>query len=428
MTVVSLLLAVLLTDAKSPPDAAEDEVRTAVDRWIKQLDASALADRSRAERELLDLGPRILPLLPPKELIRGVSTREAVQRIRFQLQRRLAQESARPSRVTVSGEYRLDDLLAEITSQTANPVQLAEDIPASAKMARAWTLDDLTFWDTIDEICDAAHLAPTSHPENDVLLLAAAPANQRQPVICRTGVLRAVIREASRQPVAGDPTRMLIRLQGELAFEPRLRPLFVHFKAGDFSAADPDGKPIENWNPQARYELPMAGASRRTHLIWDFVAPANAVPKSLTMKGRLLVQLAAATEPIRFDELATNKEILRRRGGVSVRLHQTEFAEAESATRSAKVKITVSYDAGGPAFESHRTWVYHNSAWIEQGKRRFPFTDFDTLQQTDGSVQLEYRFKNLPHGDGLKFVYEAPTLLLDVPFDVEFEEVEITVK
>src|SRR5262249_22720000 len=102
-----------------------------------------------------------------------------------------------------------------------------------------------------------------------------------------------------------------------------------------------------------------------------------------------------------------------------------EFAEAESGKQSASVKITVSYETGGPAFESHRTWVYHNAAWLEDGERRVPFSDFDTLLQGDGSVQLEYHFSDLPRRDGLKFVYEAPTLLLDVPFDLEFSDVQV---
>lgn len=425
MTVVGLLLAVLLSAGTAAADDPVDELQADVERWIKQLDAPALAERREAERQLLDLGPRILRCLPPPDLIRSASSKDAVNRIQIQLQRRLASDSAKASRVTLSGEFSLPELLTEITKQTTNAVHLGKDIPDSATKVRTWKFDKATFWDAIDEICRETKFVPTSHPESAGLMLSPALAGQPQPVICRVGALRAALIEAHHQPVAGDPTKRLLRLRGELAFEPRLRPLFVHFKAGDFSAADPDGQEIANWNPDARYELPMAGASRHTQLTWDFVTPADAVPKTLSLKGRLLVQLAAATEPIRFEKLATNREVLRRRGGVSVRLNQAEFAGDDADDRSATVKITVNYDTGGPAFESHRTWVYHNAAWLEDSRRRYPFTDFDTLSQTDGSVQLEYRFQHLPPPDSLKFIYEAPTLLLDVPFDVEFGDVKV---
>lgn len=425
MTVVGLLLAVMLSAGTAASEDAVDELQTDVERWIKQLDASALAERREAERQLLDLGPRILRWLPPPELIRSASSKEAVKRIRYQLQRRLASDSAKPSRVTLSGEFSLSELLTEITKQTANVIHLGKDIPDAAGKVRTWKFEKATFWEAIDEICRETKLVPTSHPESAGLMLSKARSDQPQPVICRVGALQAALIESHQQPVAGDPTKRLLRLRGELAFEPRLRPLFIHFKSGDFSAADPDGNAIANWNPDARYELPMAGASRHTQLTWDFVTPADAVPKTLSLKGRVLVQLAAATEPIRFDKLATNREVLRRRGGVSVRLHQAEFAGDDAVARSATVKITVNYDTGGPAFESHRTWVYHNAAWLEDSRRRYPFTDFDALGQTDGSVQLEYRFQHLPPPESLKFVYEAPTLLLDVPFDVEFGDVKV---
>lgn len=425
MTVVGFLLAALLAADPTPPAGPPDEVRAEVEKWIRQLDSSSLAERRRAEQELLDLGPKILRWLPPKELVKSAATWEAVQRIGYQLQKRFAQESVRPSRVTIQGVHRLTDLLATITKQTGNPLRIDGDLPESFTSERLWELDNVTFWQAIEKICREAKLSPTSQPDSEGLILSRARDESAPIAVAQTGVLRADVLAAVRQPVTGDPQRTLIRLRGDLAFEPRLRPLFVHFKAGDFQAAKADGELIKNWNPEARYELAMAGASRRTQLTWDFVAATDDVPTSLSLKGKVLVQLAAATEPIRFDRLETEREVLRRRGGVSVRMHQTEFEKSDDGQESARVKISVSYDTGGPAFESHRTWVYHNAAWLEANGRRIPFTDFDTLQQGDGSVRLEYRFQNLPPRESLKFVYEAPTMLLDVPFEIEFEDVAI---
>lgn len=425
MTVVGVLLAALLTADPAAPVDPPDEVRTEVEQWIRQLDSLSLAERRRAEQELLDMGPRILRWLPPKELVKSAATWEAVQRIGIQLQKRFAHESVRPSRVTLRGKYRFADLLTAITKQTGNPLRVEGDLPDVAAADRTWDLGNVTFWEAIDEICRATELSATSQPDSDGLILIPRTTASAPIAVMQTGVLRAEVQTALQQPVTGDPQRSLIRLRAELAFEPRLRPLFVHFKPGDFQATTADGGLIDSWNPEARYELPMAGASRRTQLTWDFVCRSKEVPQSLSLKGKVLVQLAAATEPIRFDRLETDREVLRRRGGVSVRLHQTEFSKTEEGQEAARVKISVSYDAGGPAFESHRTWVYHNAAWLEANGRRIPFTDFDTLQQGDGSVRLEYRFKNLPPRESLKFVYEAPTMLLDVPFEIKFEDVAV---
>lgn len=422
MTIVSLLLAMLISAA--PADAERDPVRDAVAKWIQQLESPALADRRQAERELLDLGPKILPLLPPQDLLPGPASREAAKRLRIALQRRLAVDSARPSRVTLAGEFALPKVLAEITRQTNNRLRLADHLPENSLSRRTWNFADVTFWDAIDALCDKTNLAPTMAPDSDAVLLIEAPPNANPPRVQRIGVLRLALADVSRQPIKGNSEQELIRIQGDLLFEPRLRPLFVHFQAGDFSAKADGEKILPAWNPKARYELPMAGASRRTHVTWDFVARTADAVEELSLHGKLLVQLAAAAEPIAFD-LPAKQELLRRRGGVSVRLFPTEFAGSKDDTRDATVKISVSYETGGPAFESHRTWVYHNAVWIEAGEKRLPFADFETLMQVDGGVQLEYRFKNLPAAGPLKFVYEAPTLMLDVPFEVEIRHVTV---
>lgn len=428
MTVITVLLAVLITETDVPSTEPVDEVRAAVQRWIEQLEAPTLAERFRAERELLDLGPKILPWLPAKELLPGANSREAVPRIRHLLQKQLAHDSVKPTQVNLSGNLTLAELVAEITKQTGNRLRLAKDLPASLTESRIGKFEQATFWETIDTLTEKLPLRAVSHPDSDELFLEVRPAETPPPVFSRNGVLQVELAQVTRHEIIGDASRKLIRLQGELAFEPRLRPLFVHFRAGEFFAITNQDLRLDNWNPGARYELPMAGASRRTKIQWDFVTMADAIPQTVALQGKLLVQLAAATEQIRFDQLATRQEILRRRGGVSVRMHQAEFTDGPNGTRSAKVRVTVSYETGGPAFESHRTWVYHNAAWLEDPHRRYPLTDFDTLQQTDGNVQLEYRFDNLPPDEALKFVYEAPTLLLDVPFDIIFPQVAVEVE
>ncbi len=420
MTVAGLLLTVLLGWA-DPVAEPVDELQATIQTLIRQLEASTLLERARAERELNELGPKILRWLPPKELLPGPASRAAVDRLRNQLQRRLATDSAKPSRITIDGTDRLDELLAEISRQTGNPTRLAAEPPETTHV---WKLENRTYWTAIDEICRLAKLTPR-FPGN-AAGLELVPSEREIPpgTICHAGVLRGVVTSATVQPIAGQAAHRLVRVEGELAFEPRLRPLFVHFQAGSFTATGPGKKSLSAWNPAAKYELPMTDASRRTTFRWDFLAPADDLPEEIAIQGRVLVQLAAATEEIRFDLPAKQGEVLRRRGGVSVRLQEAELTGDDNSS-SARLTVTVSYDTGGPAFESHRTWVYHNAAWIEADKTRLPLTDFDALLQTDGSVQLEYRFRDLPKDKPLRFVYEAPTLLLDVPFDVAFERVEV---
>ena len=54
------------------------------------------------------------------------------------------------------------------------------------------------------------------------------------------------------------------------------------------------------------------------------------------------------------------------------------------------VQIAVSYETGGPAFESHRTWIYHNRVYLETktGTRIERSKSFTTELQADGGVAV----------------------------------------
>jgi hypothetical protein len=54
------------------------------------------------------------------------------------------------------------------------------------------------------------------------------------------------------------------------------------------------------------------------------------------------------------------------------------------------------------------------------------FTDFETTQQSDGAVAVDYRWRKLPApANQYRFVYEAPTLILDLPIEVELQEIPV---
>ena len=91
----------------------------------------------------------------------------------------------------------------------------------------------------------------------------------------------------------------------------------------------------------------------------------------------------------------------------------------------------MTYDTGGPAFESHRSWILHNEVYLEDpaGKRVPLNGGSETTQQGDGSLGIEYRFVDLP--DPLPeytFVYVAPTLIVDVPIEFEIQSVPVKPK
>lgn len=426
--------------ADEPAPSTLTTRRAAVEALIKQLDSQTLAERSQAERSLLDLGPEVLTYLPAPELTSGYAVPESLKRIRFQLERRAARESALASHVRLSGELSVAALLNEFTTQTRNRVELADDARALATQSLRVDFDDRPFWECLDDICARLKLQSVFNAQQGVLQLRPrVPKDRVELMVQRTGPFRLAIHSAEVRPIVGSMSTRLLRISGTVGLEPRLRPLFLHFAAADLTARRADGQQqtdeqlLEPWNPAAKYELPVGDAGRDVPVQFDYVFPKRADSAkeddrlSVDVRGRLAVQLAAGTERIVFDQTAQTPGTARRRGGVTVRLRDVAFEPLPEDRLRAGIKVTVGYDAGGPAFESHRTWMFHNAVYFENATRqRFDFTDYDTSLQANGAVGVDYRWEKLPGpATQYHFVYEAPTLILDLPLEVKLDALPI---
>ena len=101
---------------------------------------------------------------------------------------------------------------------------------------------------------------------------------------------------------------------------------------------------------------------------------------------------------------------------------------ADSSGLNAEIGLSVSYDTGGPAFESHRTWIFHNAAYLEtKGGVKTSFTNFETTQQSDGAVGVTYFWSKLAEPrEQYRFVYEAPTLIINVPVEIDLSKIPVT--
>jgi len=423
----SLICGWMLVIAHASDASDRAAIRHRVEELINQLDAPTLVERSRAERQLLELGTDSLLYLPSLELVESVSRREAIRRLRPQLERRAAEASVRVSRVTLKGDFSLQDLITEIVRQTRNQVQLSPDTISATdpKISIDWS--EKPFWDCLEIVCQRFALGWTFQSNQPVLELSANTIKEKPLASSSAGPIRVAVERSEIRSIFGDEKAQLLRLSGSIAVEPRLRILFLTMAASDLKSQTHDGAAIQTFNPGAKYEFPLGENGREIHLQWDFRIPIGMNFDQVSIGGKLKCLIAAATERIVFDQKSINVGVVRRRGAVSVRLRKVDLTDVSSQEQDAEVGIVVSYDQGGPAFESHRSWIFHNATYLEtESKPRIPFTDFDMTQQTDGAVSLDYRWKNLAgQWKQYQLVYEAPTLLTELPFEFHLNDVRI---
>lgn len=414
------------------PATRDSAVSREVGQLLRDLDAASRATRQAAEKRLLELGPAVVSHLPPPELLPNAAVRDAVARVRIELERRQARASIEPSRVTLRGIRPLRDWIAELTRQSGNAIDVSDVAADVLDRPVGLQMEGEPFWNAVALLSTRTETRLRSDRTSRRLRLdASGPAagDRELSADYRTPFRIAATSVQSRE-IAGRTDRQLVRIGLEVTPEPRLRPLFVQFAASDCTAKAGDRELLPH-NPDASYELPVAEGGGRFPITLDFVAPAKLDREPLRIRGRFNITTAAGSEAIRFSELAqavTNRlGVARRRGGVTVTLHKAAFAKAELRGHEARVAVSVAYDSGGPAFESHRQWMLHNEVFLEtsDGQRVALNGGHETSRQADGAIAVEYRFVNLPDPlPNYQFVYVAPTLIIDVPVDFELRGIK----
>lgn len=401
-----------------------------VQELVGRLDSPSRKDRTAARESLLKLGPAALPWLPPIDTLKTASPREAVRQIRTVLEREAARESLAPSIVQLPGPMPLREAVRMIEQQTRNAIDV-RDVPTKtlAKMVDLGT-DELSFWHAMDELISQTGLRYTEPKAAATLRLEAAPEGMKlQHNVAYSGAWRILASEIELRPIFGSQDSQIARITFDVMAEPRLRPLFLTIASKEFAASDGGDRLLPSFTPDASRELPFG--DRRDRLVFseDFRIPLTAKIQSLDLRGKIASLVAASEEPFEFPISAGQRPIAKRNGGVNVTLQKVQFSAQQDGLQQAHAEIVVAYDSGGPAFESHRTWMFHNRAFVvaEDG-RHFPFTaPLSTLRQTDGAVSVGYNFDGLPAKSGqLHFVYFAPTLIVDASIEFAFSGIRVT--
>jgi hypothetical protein len=441
MAGIALLLTIALPSRGGDSPATAD-LEPEVRRLLLELGSETRATRVAAEKRLLELGPAVLPHLPPPELLPTVSVREAVNRVRQELERRYAHDSTQAARVSLKGTAPLDDWLTAIVRQTRNHLE-SGSLPRDLR-ARSFDLDVSArdFWPTLDELASRAGFEfAYAATRRELKLTLRDPAIRRAPrAVAYAGPFRLLAPPASIVPVgepkAGAdlrPRKQLARVVLFVQPEPRLRPLFLQYTTAGIAAQTGKSTPLKPFSPEANYELPVTENGGQSRIQLDYFLPPGERVHALDLSGRFRMTMAADSAAIRFTDIQKHPAgktigIERRQGGVTVALERVRTERTQTDQRALFVRVTVAYDSGGPAFESHRTWMLHNEVFLEgaDGVRLPVNGGYEMTLQADGAVGMEYRFVGLPDPlPAYAFVYVAPTLIVDVPVEFVLKSVLI---
>lgn len=399
-----------------PLQMSEPQLPVLVAQKIRQLSSRQLEVRQTAEKGLVELGPEALPFLPSPEILGDASSRDALRRVRQQLEMLRAREAAQPSRITLSGSLTASRLEAEFLKQTSNRVHLLTNSPATTYTIN-W--QGLTFWEAIANLLEVSDLAIDPDSMGSTLTLISSTKSAAERSVIPSGPFAWSVESIEQKPLSGTPGS-IARLHIRVRTEPRLDPLFVFVNSQDWQVnalvktageKEPALEKLNLWNPSARYELVAGSVQQGTTFTIDAILPEGKIPGEFQISGKALIHTGLVKQEFDFaaNRLKPGQSI--RRGGVTITIRAVSAPETKPAT----IELSTAYDVSGPAFESHRAWVFHRQAWIERGKTGTlePFVELNVTQAAAGITMAEFTFAN-PLTESDTFVYSAPLLLSDL--------------
>jgi hypothetical protein len=434
----SLLLLGAVALAQASADVPGGDLAARVERLVRQLDAPQLAERNAAEEELATLGPDILRLLPQTAHALSAEAELRLARIRLKLQQAQAAASLQPSRVTLHGEAMpLAKILAAIQEQTGNRIVDARP-QATARLSDPKLKVDfheVPFWRALDQVLDQAGL--TIYPFGDDHAARAVPAVAAEAL--RSGrasyagpfrfevtsvLAQRDLRRAAQSGTGPIGRRAIgvLRLELEVAWEPRLRPIVFRQRLADVRAIDDRGEPLGVLSSQADLEVPVEPGPIAKVLSIPLALPPREVRKIARLEGTLEALVPGKPEGFRFQNLAGAKNVEQRIAGATVLLEQVR-----KAPKGWEVQILLRFDRTEGALQSHRNWVLRNPAFLQgrDGKRIAPVPSPETTQRDASAVGIRYVFADQGPLDQYAFVYETPTAIFSLALEYEIKDVPL---
>ena len=406
----------LPAETKQPEADLKAEVR----RLIYQLDADERADREAAEKELVELGSEVLSLLPPVTPRTPAEVKERLGRIRKTLETANAKSISTPTLVTFEGEMALSDALAVIEAQTGNRVVGAERLNGQVEVA----FDKATYWQALDELLDQSDLDINAFGgQQGALVLQARPETS----VARfgRGVYSGVFRmEALRLEARRDllnPVVNVLQLTLGIAWEPRISPIALRQQLSDIEITDDRGKTLEITGRQGTRNVPVQYGVSAVDFGLPLTLPEREAKKLASVNGRFTALVPGRVETFEFSDLAESRDVEQKRAGVVV-----TFDRLRKNNNLYQAVIRIRFESVGNALASHRGWIFRNEAYVldPEGKR-LDNLGLEETRRSQDEVGVAYLFSLPNRGEGCKFVYKTPALLLEIPVEYEIKDIEL---
>ena len=425
--------AIIVAGAVAEEATKNDDFARQVNRLVRQLDDDSAARRDAAESELFKLAgttadsvDRFLAVLPAGNDQMPLAVRERLTRIRTGIEDRAAKAALGGTTVTLDAKSMpVWEALKAIEKQTGNRVvdhrQRSLDDANQATVTVAF--DDEPYWAAVDELLDQANLGIYAYAGEDAL--AVVPRDRgavpRHDAAAYQGPFRIAAMEIQTQRNLQRADRNSLKLQLEVAWEPRLRPIAVTQSAADLTAVDETGNQLQPSDADAVLGAEIPNGTQATELVLPFELPPRSVSKIASLRGKLRALVPGRQVKFEFADIAKAAGQTQRRGGVEVAVDAVRVNN-----EIWEIHMRLRLDEANHALESHRGWAFQNLSYLvdDQGEP-IDNAGLETTMQSRNEVGVAYFFDHEEGLDGLTWVYETPAAIVELPIEYELKDLEL---
>lgn len=433
-SVALILLASWATAAARGQEDAEQAQQ--IERLVQQLDDDDAARRDEAEKALVELGLksandggeaflRLLPK-PNDRMPQEVQTRLA--RITGEVQTKAARQAVTETRVTLDlTEAPLADVLTQLEKQTGNKLTDHREQFGQQAAAKRITIkvEDEPFWSALDKILDVAGMSTYPYSGEDSLgLVEREPgAQQRAGRANYSGPFRIEATGVTTQRGLRAPDQSGLRVDLEIAWEPRLRPIALTQAAADLKAVCDDGSEVPPASEDAVFDIEIQPGSHAAEVTIPLQLPARSAKSLATVKGTMTALVPGRIVDMKFENLAKAADASQETGGVTVTIDRVAKNQALW-----EIHMRVAVEGLEAGLESHRGWVFQNVAILEdKAGETIDNAGFETTMQTEEEAGFAY-FYELPEGTDIAdcvWVYRTPAAIVSMPIEYELKDVPL---
>lgn len=421
--------------------------QTQVDSLIRSMGSPSASQRAEAEKALLELGPEALPFLP--ESARSPEVRMRLNRVRMALERQTAENSLEAGIVSLPKTCPVGQIPEKVARQTQNALEFS--LPEDATFTAA---AQTPFWEFLDAFCDQFHLAPQTLPGKRGLKL--VPTLRKTSRSASQNARVAYLKPFRLEPLkitssilfGNDVPGTLLQL--ELAWEPRITPVFAYLKLREADFFDAEGQPLESSLKLPANEHEILIGQNEFRALCELPLPGASIPAgahSMTLRGTLSAVACGTKKDFIFEDLPSKLDhefppVSERTAAVLVTLtglrsetlqrkpNSTEAAASAETERFLVATLRYRYEESHEAMESHRTWIYENDAALRKPDGTSLASErSELLRQTPNEIAADLYFRlegaEIPDLTGWKLIFPRPGGIYEVEYPFEIQAITI---